>query len=119
MKIIINERHEEKLVKIIKEETLYLDKVLRIKRFLDSHFSRADYQQVDDNTGMPSKKQVAVWMSGNEAVRTYTDTQLFEMLQEVFKDILPDKKERDMLLKNVLVAWYNNKIDKNGVIGET
>ena len=58
-------------------------------------------------------------MNGNEVVRTYTDRQLFDMLQEEFKDILPDKNERDSLIKKVLVAWYNNKIDKNGVIEET
>ena len=119
MRIIINEIHEKKLIKMINEESLYLDKVLKIKGFLDKNLSRADFQQFDSNTGKPSKKQVAAWMNGNEVVRTYTDRQLFDMLQEEFKDILPDKNERDSLIKKVLVAWYNNKIDKNGVIEET
>ena len=80
MRIIINEIHEKKLIKMINEESLYLDKVLKIKGFLDKNLSRADFQQFDSNTGKPSKKQVAVWMNGNEVVRTYTDRQLFDML---------------------------------------
>ena len=43
MRIIINEIHEKKLIKMINEESLYLDKVLKIKGFLDKNLSRADF----------------------------------------------------------------------------
>lgn len=117
MKVILTEEQERKLVKhLIKESYSYPDKVLLVKEFLDQHFSRATYDSEDDN-GKPSEKQVVAWMnSSNEAVKTYTDVQLFEMLQEEFKTILSDTKERDEFLKKIIKAWYNNKIDDNGII---
>ena len=117
MKIILTEEKEKNLVRyLIKESYNYPDKVLLVKKFLDQHFSRATYDSTDDS-GKPTEKQVVAWMnSGKEAVKTYTDVQLFEMLQEEFKNILADKNERDEFLKNVIKAWYNKKIDSNGII---
>lgn len=116
MKIIINEKSEKRLIQLIKEESLYTNKVLRVKKFLDDNLSRADYQQNDDNTGLPSRKQIAVWMSGNEAVKTFTDQQLLDVLQERFKDMFDNEEECYNSLKKIMIAWYKNKIDKNGVI---
>ena len=116
MKIIINEKSEKRLIQLIKEESLYTNKVLMVKKFLDDNLSRADYNQNDDETGLPSRKQIAVWMNGNEVIKTYKDQQLIDMIQEKFKNIFDDENECYSFLKKVLIAWYKNKIDKNGVI---
>jgi hypothetical protein len=118
MKIIVTESSQKKVLnRLIAEESGYLDKVLLVKSYLDNHFSRQKYSQPSDENGEPFEHDVVGWVdSEGEIVKLFNDYQLFDLLQEKFKNIIADKDERDSFLKKVIIAWYQGKIDKNGVI---
>ena len=64
--------------------------------------------------GKPQVKQVVAWLDDyKQIVKTLTEVQLFYIIQDQFKKIISDKKERDKFLIQVLKDWYNNKITKN------
>lgn len=126
-KIIINEDKKAVLVSAILQESLSdgdeSDKVLQIKAYLDKNFSKAADNAIgfDDNGNRNGKSYLALLGNNNDVVKLMTDRQVFELLQERFKSILPnndgeERKKRDTFLKKVLIAWYNNKITKNGSI---
>ena len=126
-KIIINENKRDLLFSIILNESLTdgdkSDKVLQIKDFLDSNFSKAnsDTESFDENGNRKVKSFAALLDSSKNVLKLMTDKQLFDLLQEKFKKILPnsnssERNVRDNFLKKVLIAWYNDKITKEGSI---
>ena len=128
-KIIINENKRDLLFSIILNESLTdgdkSDKVLQIKDFLDSNFSKAnsDTESFDENGNRKVKSFAALLDSSKNVLKLMTDKQLFDLLQEKFKKILPnsnssERNVRDNFLKKVLIAWYNDKITKEGAILE-
>lgn len=116
--IVITEKQAGLIQKEILKESLIGDlsqKVLIIKNYLDKNFVRADY--TDMESGEPQSKGIVGWLNGEkEVVKTLTDVQLFYFLQEKYKNILPDKEDRDGFLKQVIKDWYNHKISKNGTL---
>lgn len=116
--IVITEKQAGLIQKEILKESLIGDlsqKVLIIKNYLDKNFVRADY--TDMESGEPQNKGIVGWLNGEkEVVKTLTDVQLFYFLQEKYKNILPDKEDRDKFLKQVIKDWYNHKISKNGTL---
>lgn len=89
------------------------DKVELVKDYLDKHFSRANATIMGKN-GRPETQQVVAWLDDyKQVVKTLTDVQLFYIIQDQFKDILPSSEERDKFLKQVIKDWYNHKISKN------
>lgn len=128
-KIIINENKRDLLFSVILNESLTdgdkSDKVLQIKDFLDSNFSKAnsDTESFDENGNRKVKSFAALLDSSKNVLKLMTDKQLFDLLQEKFKKILPnsnssERNVRDNFLKKVLIAWYNDKITKEGSILE-
>ena len=128
-KIIINENKRDLLFSVILNESLTdgdkSDKVLQIKDFLDSNFSKAnsDTESFDENGNRKVKSFAALLDSSKNVLKLMTDKQLFDLLQEKFKKILPnsnssERNERDNFLKKVLIAWYNDRITKEGSILE-
>lgn len=126
-KIIINENKRDFLFSVILNESLTdgdkSDKVLQIKDFLDSNFSKAnsDTESFDENGNRKVKSFAALLDSSKNVLKLMTDKQLFDLLQEKFKKILPnsnssERNVRDNFLKKVLIAWYNDKITKEGSI---
>mgnify|MGYP000570496343 FL=1 len=126
-KIIINENKRDLLFSVILNESLTdgdkSDKVLQIKDFLDSNFSKAnsDTESFDENGNRKVKSFAALLDSSKNVLKLMTDKQLFDLLQEKFKKILPnsnssERNVRDNFLKKVLIAWYNDKITKEGSI---
>ena len=116
--IILSENNIRTLFNaMIKESySLWPAKVELVKDYLDSHFARAKATIIDDN-GRPSFQEVVAWLDDNkQVVKTLTDVQLFYVIQDEFKDIIPDKSERDKFLMSVLKNWYNNKISKNNTL---
>lgn len=115
-KIIISEEKEH----IIYEEAMlqemfggWGEKVKAVKDYLDKNFARAA-ATIFGEDGKPQVKQVVAWLDDyKQVVKTLTDVQLFYIIQDQFKKILPDKQERDKFIIQVLKDWYNNKITKN------
>ena len=90
------------------------DKILSVKKYLDKYFKKGDIDQIKD--GKPAKLEVALMMSDNgKILKALTDKQLFDQVQADFKNILPEK-DRDAFLKDVIIKWYNNKINDSGTL---
>ena len=128
-KRIINESKRDVLLSAILNESLLggdqSDKVLLVKDFLDKNFSKASSNNglFDENGNRKTDSFVALLDNSKNVLKLLTDRQTFDILQEKFKTILPnqtddDKKQRDKFLKKVLIAWYNDKITKQGSIME-
>ena len=119
--IIINERQEQLLMNTILQESVYNQdynaKILRIKDILDKGFKKGTIQPQKNEKGNPYEQEVVVMMCNGKPVQTMTDKQLFYHLQhqDEIRNMLP-AQERDELLKKVIVAWYNKKINNRGSI---
>jgi uncharacterized protein (DUF111 family) len=115
-KIIISEDKEHLLYEEAMLEEMFGgwgDKVKSIKDYLDKNFARAAATMFGED-GKPQIKQVVAWLDDyKQVVKTLTEVQLFYIIQDQFKKIISDKKERDKFLIQVLKDWYNNKITKN------
>ena len=111
--IIITEEMENDLIKfILSEEYIYPDpdKVLIVKNYLDSNFTPTTIPDVNDN-GMPSKVKAVVTKNGSN---TMSLQDLFYMVQEKFKNLVSNQKNRDKFLKQVINDWTEGKITKEG-----
>ena len=111
--IIITEEMENDLIKfILSEEYIYPDpdKVLIVKNYLDSNFTPTTIPDVNDN-GMPSKVKAVVTKNGSN---TMSLQDLFYMVQEKFKNLVSNQKNRDKFLKQVINDWTDGKITKEG-----
>lgn len=115
-KIIISEEKEHLLYEEAMLEEMFGgwgDKVKSIKDYLDKNFARAA-ATIFGEDGKPQVKQVVAWLDEyKQVVKTLTEVQLFYIIQDQFKKILPNKEERDKFIIQVLKDWYNNKITKN------
>ena len=115
-KIIITEDKEYLLYEEAMLEEMFGgwgEKVKSIKDYLDKNFARAA-ATIFGADGKPQVKQVVAWLDEyKQIVKTLTEVQLFYIIQDQFKKILSDKKERDKFIIQVLKDWYNNKISKN------
>ena len=101
-------------------ETCYPDpsKVLAVKEFLDANFARGAVDGVDSD-GYPSRVPVAGMRdsSGNPS-RNLTGRQVFDIVQDKFKDIIADKETRDKFLGQVVKDWYKGAIADDGSLPE-
>jgi hypothetical protein len=115
-KIIINENQENMLFEKVMIEEMFGgwgEKVKAVKDYLDKNFSRAN-STIFGKDGRPQTQEVVAWLDKyKQVVKTLTDVQLFYIIQDQFKNILPDKEERDKFIKQVIKDWYNHKISKN------
>jgi hypothetical protein len=115
-KIIITEEKEHLLYEEAVLEEMFGgwgDKVKAVKDYLDKNFARAS-ATIFGEDGRPQVKQVVAWLDDyKQIVKTLTEVQLFYIIQDQFKKILPDKSERDKFIIQVLKDWYNKKIRKN------
>ena len=115
-KIIINENKEHLLYEEAVIEEMFGgwgEKVKAVKDYLDKNFARAA-ATIFGPDGRPQIQQVVAWLDDyKQVVKTLTDVQLFYVIQDQFKKILPNKEERDTFIIQVLKDWYNHKISKN------
>lgn len=107
--IILNEKQEKKLCEyIINEQAIYLgDKEKIILNWLNDNFKAMDLFSNDD-FGLPKRSLGVCVLDQNKQVteNIITVKDLYYKLQEKFKKILADKKERDALIKSALKKWY-------------
>ena len=111
---------EEKIAKNLIYEAFgnMSDRIKLVKNYLDSNFVKAK-RTVMGKDGTPETEEVVLWVDEfKKPVKPLTDVQLFEILQsrKEFKNMFEDDNERDEFLKDVIKAWYNNKIDKYDTI---
>ena len=115
-KIIITEEKEHLFYEEAVLEEMFGgwgDKVKAVKDYLDKNFARAS-ATIFGEDGRPQVKQVVAWLDDyKQIVKTLTEVQLFYIIQDQFKKILPDKSESDKFIIQVLKDWYNKKISKN------
>ena len=87
------------------------------QNFLIKNFIRAKYTGEDDN-GILRNYPIVVQMdeNGQPSKKSLTDQQLFYLLQNKFKTILPKEQGRDKFIIQVLKDWYSQKITKHGTL---
>lgn len=121
MEIIINESQETLAMQGALERIMEASiptqeegsKRLIVKDFLDKNFVKANIASPTYGS-IPKNQAIVVMLDTNKKpVKSLSDIQLFYLLQEQFKNILPIQ-QRDVFLKQTIVAWYNNKITRNG-----
>lgn len=123
-KIYLKEIYEDKFIEflIINEQNhAYADasKVLIVKRFLDKNFVRGNVSELSDE-GYPILKGIVGLKDANgQTVKNLTDVQLFYMLQDKFKNIMPDNESRDNFLKQIIKDWYTKEKQlNNGILSK-
>lgn len=117
-KIIIN---EQQLNTILESGNYPIDprKVLLVKDFLDKHFQKASYGNMNARGDWEDTPIVAMKDSKGNPVKNMTDQQLFYYLQSKFNEerhLFGDKEKCDKFIKMVMKAWYAGKIDRLGII---
>lgn len=115
--IKINEDNERQIIQDILAESYYPtgEKVLTIKNYLDGNFQRIQSDDIDEK-GYPKKVNCVMLMSGNQALKPMTMSELLLMLDDKFIKMISDKSDRRKFLMQVIKDWYDNKIDRNGVL---
>lgn len=125
MKIIITESMEKKLIEYLLKETIngYSDKVLSVKKYLDTHWLKADTVGVGNFDECATQHIVMAKSSNGEPLKQDGETvnktleELFELLQAKYKNLFgSNTQERDKFLKQIIKDWFNNKITSNGVL---
>ena len=122
MNIIISEKQEQILINTMLQEAItsgvdYCEARLHIKKILDGRFIKGTISKYDEY-GNPNNEAVVVMVDKDKKpIKPMTDIQLFEYLeaQPEIIDILP-KEERTEFVKETMIAWYENRINKNGTI---
>lgn len=125
-KIIITEKQEKELIKILKEESetynmpvdkkankpycINPEKVKIVKKYLDKSFKRGTYEKIGPN-GQPQKIRIVAMVGSNGDVlkNMYLD-QLEDLLIDNFQNMFSDKLERQLFMHKVLEDWFNDKI---------
>jgi hypothetical protein len=120
-KIIITEEQEQKLLEhLITEKRYPIDpnKVLIIKKYLDTHFKKGNLSEFGNN-GLPKNTPVVGLLNKGEVVKNLTDRQLFDVLEDEFRGMFNDKIQRSKFIAQVIKDWYSNKISREGLLSVT
>lgn len=113
---IITENQEQIIINNLLNENVgdYCEKRLAIKKFLDDNFQKGQIDQSVD--GNPQKMDIVIRITTDKKpFKVADDKYVFYKVQQNFRNILP-QEELDDFIKKVIVAWYYNKITKNGTI---
>lgn len=109
--IIISEEMEQKLFQyLIKEAICDGDVRLEVFNYLNNNF-QPYAPTIINNDGKQSDNYLVLWLDQKtkQIFQTITLEKLFWMVQDEFKGIKDDKKERDEFLWETIKAWYGNK----------
>jgi len=115
--IIITESQFNALKKKLAESYFVeTEKVKIVKNFLDDNFVRGAIPSIgEDGYGKPILI-VGMKIPYSDELKNMTAVQAFYLLQDKFKHIYSEPKQRDGFLKKVLVDWYNDRISKDGIL---
>ena len=129
-KVIISEQQEKELIKKLNEEvyqmpvdkkmnkpyTINPDKVLVVKKFLDSNFQKGNAEFIGNNGRLAKVRIISIPDSNGESLRDLTSDNLIDLLIDRFKDMFLDQRERELFMKQVANDWINDKITVNGIL---
>lgn len=92
------------------------DKVLRVKRFLDSGFKKGKFDRIG-NDGMPESVNIVAMLSpqGQILKNMYSD-QLCDLLCDKFQYMFKIQDEREKFMKQVVNDWFDGKIGTFGTL---
>ena len=94
------------------------EKVKIVEKFLDDTFVKGAVPSIGEDGYAKPIFIVGMKIPYSDKFKNMTATQAFYMLQDKFKNIYSDPKQRDSFLKKVLVDWYNGKISKHGLLSK-
>lgn len=120
-KIIITEEQEQKLLEhLITEQQFPIDpkKVLIVKKYLDKNFKRGNISEFGNN-GLPVNNPVVGLLNNGEVVKNLNARQLFDLLEDEFRNMFSNKIQRSKFLVRVIQDWYANNISKEGLLSTT
>lgn len=90
------------------------EKVLLVKKYLDSTFKRGEIENIGPD-GFPAKTRIVGMLSSNgDILQNMNEMQLEDLLIEKFKNMFIDKIERQKFLHQVMNDWFNDKIGMFG-----
>lgn len=115
--IKISEDAERDVIANVLTEAFYpeREKVLSIKDYLDKNFTR--YENIDvDEDGYPKSYNAVQLIMNGQPVKPMTMEELLRHLDDKFINMIRDKSDRRKFLIQVIKDWYNNKIDRNGLL---
>lgn len=115
--IKISEDAERDVIANVLTEAFYpeREKVLSIKDYLDKNFTR--YENIDvDEDGYPKSYHAVQLIMNGQPVKPMTMEELLRHLDDKFISMIRDKSDRRKFLIQVIKDWYNNKIDRNGLL---
>lgn len=115
--IKISENAERDVIANVLTEAFYpeREKVLSIKDYLDKNFTR--YENIDvDEDGYPKSYNAVQLIMNGQPVKPMTMEELLRHLDDKFINMIRDKSDRRKFLIQVIKDWYNNKIDRNGLL---
>lgn len=118
MNIIIDENKERSIIGKLLTEIFCpsSEKVNVIKDYLDKHFSKTAMDDIDSD-GYPKKSFVAMMLSSDkQPIKTITPKELLLILDDKFEKAIADKDDRRKFLKQIIIDWFNNKIDRTGIL---
>lgn len=120
-KIVITEKQEQILLEhLIMERSYPIDpnKVLLVKAYLDKNFKKGKLAQFGDN-GIPEGLSVVGMTYGGNVVKNLTARQLYDVLEDEFRGMFPDKIQLSKFLAQVIKDWYAGRISKEGLLSTT
>ena len=104
------------LKKVSKPYTISPDKVLIVKRYLDSSFKKGSYENIGAN-GFPRKERIVAMLSSNgEVLKNMYLEQVKDLLVDKFQKMFTDEDERDSFMTRVLDDWFEGKISPFGIL---
>ena len=116
-KITITEEQFKELKKKINEGYFVeSEKVKIVKKYLDDNFVRGTIPAMGEDGYPKYIGVVGLKFKDGTVAKNMTATQLFYLLQDKFNKIYEDPKQRDALLKKIVVDWYYKKITKTGLL---
>lgn len=91
------------------------EKVRVVKEYLDKNFMKGSHPIMGEDGEPMVIGIVALIIPGGEP-KPMTDKQLFYYLQNHFKNLYSDKKQRDALLKLIIKQWYYDEISPENLL---
>lgn len=91
------------------------EQVLIVKDYLDKNFKKSSMDDIDEN-GYPIKRKMISMLSGGSVGKEMNPDELVSLLNDHFINIIKKDEDRKNFLKSVIIDWYNNDIDKYGIL---
>ena len=132
-KIIITENQKEHLLKLLSEDvqqmpvppkankpyTISPEKVLIVKKFLDTTFPKRGSIERIGADGLKETVPIAsIVATTGEPLKNFYKEDLCDLLIEKFKKMFIDHVERELFMKQVVDDWFNNKISVHGLLSK-